>query len=77
MLHCQTDIQAFKLELPGSLYQSDDYSTELTVRWRGNDLNPVAGEWHARSKERASFWRLEPAGSGLNLVTDEAGTTQF
>jgi hypothetical protein len=75
-LHCQTDLRAFKVELPSSFYQTDDQSTQLTVRWRGADLNLVAGEQQILGNEFSRFWRLEPVDSGLALVTDAAGATQ-
>lgn len=75
ILQCQTVVRAFKVELPGSTYQSGDYNAQLTVQWRGDDLRLVAGEQHTLVNKATDNWRLEPAAAGLNLVTDEAGPT--
>ncbi len=76
VLDCQTDVRAFKVELPGSTFQANDHSTQLTVQWQGSDLNLIAGEQQFMSVDSSSFWRLEPTTSGLNLVSDAPGTPQ-
>lgn len=75
-LHCQTEVQAFKAELPSSTFQAEAHSSQLTVQWRGDDLEPVAGQYQITGSDFSSFWRLESTASDLTLVSDAAGSLQ-
>ncbi len=47
VLNCQTEVRAFKVELPGSFYQSGNYQVDLSLTWAGDDLSLLRGETFA------------------------------
>lgn len=75
-LNCQTQIRAFKVELPGSFYQSGDGATHLTMRWSGVSLNLIEGELHQTGDGIELETLLEQTSAGSQLVVTEAGMTQ-
>jgi hypothetical protein len=76
VLNCQTQVRAFEVELPGSLYQAGNETTHLSMRWGGAGLNALEGEIHKTGDGRDWLTRLEPAADGPQLVVTDADGTQ-
>ncbi len=77
-LDCQTNIKAFKVELPGSFFQSGNYNVHFIFEWAGDDLSLLNGKttaMHDGSLQETTLILSE--GTGQVTVKDSDGEQQF
>lgn len=75
-LECRTNIKAFRLELPGSFYQSGDYDVQLSMQWSGDDLSLIGGRTYAVNDGSLQKTSLTSSAGKVKLEVQESGKTQ-